>query len=77
MEEFVFIFDLKETNITGEQLEKSILFELRDSDDIELITVLGIRRDLMKFSLYDASNVVLQESMKSAVSIYIIILIIN
>lgn len=66
MEEFVFIFDLKETNITGEQLEKSILFELRDSDDIELITVLGIRRDLMKFSLYDASNVILQESMKSA-----------
>lgn len=66
MEEFVFIFDLKETTTTGEHLENSILFELRDSDDIEIITVLGIRRALMQFNLYDSSNVVLQENMSSA-----------
>lgn len=65
MEEFVFIFDLKETKMTGQQLEKSILFELRNASDTEVITVLGIRRQLMQFSLYDNSNVVLQEEMTS------------
>lgn len=66
MEEFVFIFDMKETDTTGEHLANSILFELRDTDDYEVITVLGIRRQLMQFSLYDSSNVVLQENMTSS-----------
>lgn len=66
MEEFVFIFDLKETTATGEHLGNSILFELRDSDDFEVITVLGIRRQLMQYNLYDSSNVVLQENIDNS-----------
>lgn len=65
MEEFVFIFDLKETTQNGQSLNNSILFELRDDNDAEVVTVLGIRRQLMQFSLYDSSNVVLQEHMTS------------
>ena len=63
MEEFVFIIDMKETTVSGENIGNSILFELRNGNtDAETLTVLGIRRQLMTFGLYDSSNVVLQES---------------
>ena len=66
MEEFVFIIDMKETTTTGEHIGNSILFELRSGQtDAEILTVLGIRRQLMMFGLYDTSNVVLQENIVS------------
>lgn len=65
MEEFIFIFDFKDTTTTGQHLGNEILFELRDNDDMEIVTVLGIRRQLMQYGLYDSSNVVLQEKMES------------
>ena len=66
MEEFVFIIDMKETTTTGEHIGNSILFELRSGyTDAEILTVLGIRRQLMMFGLYDTSNVVLQENVAS------------
>ena len=63
MEEFIFIFDFKETNNQGEHLEKSILFELRNNEDRTILSVLGIRQNLMNYNLYETSNVVLSENL--------------
>lgn len=61
IEEFLFIFDLKETTTTEEVTDKNILFELRNNEDFALITVLGIRQGLMKYSLYNSGNQVLRQ----------------
>ena len=62
MEEFIFIFDFKDTSITGQHLNNSILIELRNNEDRGLISVLGIRQTIMKYSLYDESNSVLVQT---------------
>ncbi len=62
VEEFIFIFDFKETTTTGTHADNSILFELRNSEDRALVPVLGIREALMKYSLYDSSNAVLNQT---------------
>ena len=61
MEEFLFIFDFKNTNITGNELNKYMRFELRNQEDRTVITVLGIRQNLMYFNLYESSNMVLNQ----------------
>ncbi len=60
-EEFIFIFDFQDTTITGNYLNNTILFELREHIDREetIFNVWGQRRSLMKYSLYDSSNEVL------------------
>lgn len=62
VEEFIFIFDFKETTTTGTHIDNSILFELKNNEDRTLISVLGIRQGLMEYSLYDSSNVVLNQT---------------
>ena len=62
VEEFIFIFDFKETTTTGTHADNSMLFELRNSEDRTLISVLGIRQSLMNYSLYDSSNAVLKQT---------------
>ena len=61
MEEFIFIFDFKETETTGNNLNHYIRLELRNDEDRALITVLGIRQNLMYFNLYESSNIVLNQ----------------
>lgn len=61
MEEFIFIFDFKNTDTVGTNLNNSVLLELRNSDDRSLVTVLGIRQNLMFYNKYDSTNVVLKE----------------
>ncbi len=51
-EEFIFIFDFKDTEITGNQLNKALSFELKSGTNT-VTSVLGIERDNLKFSLYD------------------------
>ena len=63
-EEFIFIFDFKDTTTTGDHLENSILFELRDNEDRMKLGVLGIREDLMYYSTYESSNVVLSQTIQ-------------
>ena len=60
LEEFIFIVDLKDTSLTGEYLNNSILFELRNSEDRAIVSVLGMRQQDMKFNLYESSNLFLQ-----------------
>ncbi len=59
MEEFLFIFDFEDSNITGNQLDNSIILELRNSEDRTSISVLGIRQELMAYNLYEVTNIVL------------------
>ena len=66
VEEFIFIFDFKETTTTGTHANNSMLFELRNSEDRTLISVLGIRQSLMNYSLYDSSNAVLKQTVNQS-----------
>ena len=66
IEEFIFIFDFKNTNTTGSHLNNSILFELRNNEDRALVSVLGIRQDIMNYNTYDSSNVVLKENVSNS-----------
>lgn len=61
-EEFMFIFDFKETTTTGEHLENTMLFELRNHEDRTVYNVLGIRESLMVYNTYDSSNIVLNQT---------------
>lgn len=60
-EEFIFIVDFKDTTFTGEYLDKSLMFELRNREERAIVTVLGIRQNLMKYNLYDETNAVLDQ----------------
>ncbi len=61
-EEFMFIFDFKETTTTGEHLDNTMLFELRNHEDRTVYNVLGIRESLMVYNTYDSSNIVLEQT---------------
>lgn len=62
MEEFIFIFDFKRTNITGEQIKKSMLFELRNKEDRTMYHVVTPRIEIMRFSTFNESNTVLDQT---------------
>lgn len=64
MEEFMFIFDFKNTTFSGVYLDNSILIELRNNENRGLISVLGIRQAIMQYSLYDESNSVLVQNIQ-------------
>lgn len=61
-EEFIFIFDLKNSNQTGTHLDNSMLFELRNSEGRSVYSVLGIRQGIMNYNTYDQSNAVLEQN---------------
>ena len=61
-EEFVFIFDFKETTTTGDHLDNTMLFELRNHEDRTVFNVLGIREGLMFYNTYESSNVILNQT---------------
>ena len=60
-EEFLFIFDFKETTVTGNHPDNTILFEMRNNEDRTVYNVLGIRQSLMVYNTFESSNVVLQQ----------------
>lgn len=62
IEEFLFIFDFKETTTTGNNLNKYMKFELRNKEDRTVVSVLGIRQNYMYFNMYDSSNMVLEQT---------------
>lgn len=51
-EEFIFIVDFKEANITSDVLNNSFLLERRSSDDQTVLAVLGIEQGNMVYDLY-------------------------
>lgn len=63
VEEFIFIFDFKESNINQDKLNNTMILELRTIEDRTSISVLSIRQDTIKYSLYSvSSNIVLNSS---------------
>ena len=64
MEEFIFIVDFYNTSITGTHQDNTFIMELRTDEDRTSISVLGIRQNLMHYSLYDSSNAVLEADMQ-------------
>lgn len=55
-EEFIFIFDFSESNLTSDQLNNQILIELRNDTNHALISVLGIQHSSMMYDLYYDKN---------------------
>ena len=51
-EEFIFIIDFSESNITTNVLDKGFLIELRDSAHQTRVSVLGAAQSLMKYNLH-------------------------
>lgn len=61
-EEFMFIFDFKDTTTTGNHENNTMLFELRNNEDRSVYEVLGIRQGVMVYNTYQSSNVVLNQT---------------
>ena len=55
-EEFIFIVDFGDTNISGDMLNNTLLMEMRNQDDQTLISVLGIQHANLTYSLYDKQS---------------------
>ena len=51
-EEFIFIVDFADTNITQNELGHTLLLEIRDANEESIITVLGIQHSQMTYNLY-------------------------
>lgn len=60
VEEFIFMVDFKDTNITQAVEDQSLLIELRNNDNQTLISVISVERDEMKYSLYNDSDSVIE-----------------
>lgn len=64
-EEFIFIFDFKDCEVTGDHLGNTMLFELRNTEERSIYNVLGIRQNLMVYNTYESSNAVLSQSVQN------------
>ncbi len=51
-EEFIFIVDLSDANITTDKMNSRLLIELRDDQDETLVTVLGIEHNQLTYNIY-------------------------
>ena len=51
-EEFIFIVDYSDTTMNSNQLNNTLLIELRDSNDETMVTVLGIQHSQLTYNLY-------------------------
>lgn len=61
-EEFIFIVDFKNTNVSGDHLNNKFSFELRNGDDWPFINVVSAREPYMLYSTYESSNIVLSQT---------------
>ena len=58
-EEFIFIIDLKDTSLNQDVIHKSLLLELRDTNDNPIIPVLDISQQKMFYNLYNNKDAVI------------------
>lgn len=59
-EEFIFILDFKNTNITEDLFNQKLLMELRDSDDQTIINVLGIEQEQLIYSIFVDNDAIIE-----------------
>lgn len=70
-ENFIFHVKFSETNIAEDVKNNSLLIELRNEDKQTLIGVLGIQRDLIKYSIYNNKQSTINISAKLPETAYI------
>jgi len=58
-EEFIFIVDFIDAGIDSDQLNNTLLIEMRDSDEESIITVLGIEHAQLTYNLYSGLDSVI------------------
>ena len=58
-EEFIFLVDFSESNITEDVINKKILLELRDSNENPVIPVLDISQQKMFYNLYNDKDAII------------------
>lgn len=51
-EEFIFIVDFSDANITSDKLDQSLLIEIRDANEEDMISVLGLQRSQLTYNVY-------------------------
>ncbi len=51
-ENYIFQFNFKDTNLNTDLVNNTMLMELRNKDDETILGVLGIHRDVMRYSVY-------------------------
>ena len=61
-EEFIFIVDFKDANLNQDVLSKSLLLELRDTNDNPIVPVLDISEQKMFYNLYNNKDAVINAS---------------
>ena len=61
-EEFIFIVDLKDTEISGDVLNKTLLLNLVDANDSPIIPVLDVAQQKMFYNLYDNKDAILSST---------------
>ena len=59
-ENFIFHISFADTNMTENITNNSLLMELRNKDEQTLIGVLGIQRDIMKYSVYSNQDATIE-----------------
>ena len=71
-EEFLLIFDFKNTNITEDHLNNEMLLEMRNQEDRTVVTVIERRLELrdMVFNIYNTTNLVLKQTVTEDVLNY-------
>ena len=71
-EEFIFIVDFKESGIEEDVLGKSLLLELRSSDDEIIMSVIGVEQQQLFYNLYaNKDSVIDVEATMSTNDVYI------
>ena len=58
-EEFIFIIDFANTNITSDMLDNHIILELKDENGETKISILGNQYDLMSYDIYTSKDAVI------------------
>ena len=63
LEEFLFIFDFKDANITSNVIGSEMLFEIRNAEDRTVVAVVAKKQEDhdLSFNIFDASNIVLEQ----------------
>ena len=59
-ENFIFHVNFSDTNLTENIQSNSLLMELRNDENATLVGVLGIQRDILRYSVYGNQNAIIQ-----------------
>ena len=65
-EEFIFIVDFSDTNISEDKLNNQFLIEIRDANDEGIISVLGVQHSQLTYNLYADKDSTIDETVTAS-----------